>query len=262
MKIVTTVFIAIVAMGCAGEQAVPTSPPTTACSFAAPASIPIPWTGATVSVPVQAVDGCSWVLLETSPEATILTGPHGTGVATSTVRVAENLSGARTLKLVLAAASDGTIWKLVDLVQESVPVVAPSAPTFLWFQSEPDEYVGRGQVYLYQPTSATFLAQTTIAGDSVTISAEGRDDWPRWSLNIRRLNGQALEPGEYDFGSNVGNVTASFGGNARGCDGSGRVNLINLVGTSGIVERLHVRFEQRCRNTPSLTLKGEVWFVR
>jgi Calx-beta domain len=126
--------------------------------------------------------------------------------------------------------------------------------TFLSFNSQPDDWVGRGQQFTLTPVDGSFGTRPADGGIEVYFHGA---TW--WYLHFVPPAGSTLTPGQYEgalrwpFQSPLTPGLDVAGGN-RGCNEvNGRFTVLEAqYGPSGQVERLAVDYEQHCGATPAL----------
>jgi len=129
-------------------------------------------------------------------------------------------------------------------------VTPPSAPTMLFLDSQPNDWVGQGQQYSYTPADATFTAIRNPR-NGVRVLLNGPSIF--WLLDFAAAGDVPLQVGSY------GNVTrmsfTKFGGmdvsgQSRGCNEvTGRFKVLEAIyDGSGNVVRFAVDFEQHCED--------------
>ena len=146
--------------------------------------------------------------------------------------------------------------------------------TRLIMHSEPDDYVGAGQDYLYTPTNGSFSTSAfdrTADGlvDLVQISfqQQGGNDFWFLTFGANQLS-RNLTPGFYDSGerapfARVGRPGLDIGGNGRGCNSlSGKFIVLDASfdysGSSPTIRSFAARFEQHCEGGQE-ALFGEIY---
>ncbi|HEX8904376.1 MAG TPA: hypothetical protein VF771_06010, partial [Longimicrobiaceae bacterium] len=158
-----------------------------------------------------------------------------------------------------AAALRGAIhWRADDTTQPAGPVYpvptglwqppAASLPTsgnYVYLKSDPGDYIGAGQTYLYTPRD--FFITVGASGGRATVSVDG------WAGNFQAMSTLAqLEPGYY------GNLTRwpfhnpakgglDWSGQGRGCNTlTGWFAVDNVTWVGGTLTAIDIRFEQHC----------------
>lgn len=130
------------------------------------------------------------------------------------------------------------------------------AATFLYFNSEPGDYIGLGVEQTWTTEDGIFTASRNF-DNGVSIFFNGSD---KWNLDFAGPNGQLLQPGPYEnatrfpFQSPTGPGLSVYG-DGRGCNTlTGRFDIIEVVySSSGEVIRFAADFEQYCEGgTPAL----------
>jgi len=127
-----------------------------------------------------------------------------------------------------------------------------SAPTMLFLDSQPGDWVGQGQQYEYTPADGTFtVSRNFYNGVSVSVIGPSTSFW--WDLDFSATGGIPIEVGTYlnatrfPFTSFTG---MAVGGNGRGCNElTGRFKVLEVVyDVNGNVQRFAVDFEQHCED--------------
>ena len=146
--------------------------------------------------------------------------------------------------------------------------------TKLIMHSEPDDYVGGGQNYLYTPANGVFSTRASdFTGDGVVDNVQINFQQPGgtefWFLTFGADKlGRNLTPGFYYSGertpfARVGHPGLDIGGNGRGCNGlSGKFIVLDASfdysGLSPSIRSFAARFEQHCEGGPK-ALFGEIY---
>jgi hypothetical protein len=139
------------------------------------------------------------------------------------------------------------------------PAVTSAPRTFLFWDSQPGEYVGAGQRTVYSAGNAQWWVTGAADGSRVQIGLGSGGD--SWSLAFHAPDGQVLSPGNYvaHSGSAVGPFAGmSISGAGRGCSRStGRFVVLELVVASdGTIASFAADFEQHCESIPIPGLFG------
>jgi hypothetical protein len=134
------------------------------------------------------------------------------------------------------------------------PGATPPEGSFVYLESEPGEYVGAGQTYLFPMATAPFTV--TAAKNVVTVTIPGP---PLWSGRFHAPGGlDVLVPGTFaDLGSNISIVDPLDGGldwdgDGRAGSGGGWFILDRVAYSSGALNGIDLRFEQRSGAGPAL----------
>jgi biotin carboxyl carrier protein len=123
----------------------------------------------------------------------------------------------------------------------------PATGTVVYLESNPGDYIGQGQTYLY--TQADSVLIVTGSGNRVDLSINGDEEWqgafkgPDGPTTVQTgfWNG-----GRYPFFS----PGLSFSGEGRGCNQLiGQFVVDEVTYDTGMIVSLTLRFEQRCENT-------------
>ena len=124
-----------------------------------------------------------------------------------------------------------------------------TAETFLYFQSQPGDYIGGGMTETWVPADGTFSISHP-ATNRVTAGFSGSDFW---SLNFAAPSGQTLAVGAYEGATRYPFQPAaqpglSVTGNGRGCNTlTGRFTILEVVyGSGSTVVSFAADFEQHC----------------
>ncbi len=123
-----------------------------------------------------------------------------------------------------------------------------NAATYIYFRSEPGDYIGQGIEQTFTTEDGVFIASNSL--NVVTIDFDG-SSW--WTLDFAAPEGQQLQPGPYEeatrypFQSPTGPGLSIYG-DGRGCNTlTGRFDVLEAVYTvSGEIERFAADFEQHC----------------
>lgn len=146
--------------------------------------------------------------------------------------------------------------------------------TKLIMHSEPGDFVGNGQDYLYTPANGVFSTRafdSTGDGvvDNVQIAFQQPGGTESWFLTFGadKLN-RNLTPGFYYSGertpfARVGSPGLDIGGNGRGCSAlTGKFIVLDASfdysGSSPSIRSFAARFEQHCEGGPK-SLFGEIY---
>ncbi len=162
-------------------------------------------------------------------------------------------------------------WSAADTRQPPGPVPVPaglwqppggSTPAninYAYLVSEPGEFIGQGQTYLYTSHNAIF--PTEINGSLLDFEVHGDK---RWRLQLQPMVPRLqLEPGYYDLtsGNNPAKGMMNFFGDFRGCGGesiTGWVAIEFVEYTAGSLTALDLRFEQRCAIGGPQPMRGKI----
>src|SRR5688572_31618225 len=87
---------------------------------------------------------------------------------------------------------------LLVLLAAALPAAAQPAPTVLYLDSQPGDYIGQGLEQMLTESDLTFSASVSTDRSRVTISTSGPDSTYRWELNFAAPQGTLLAPGNYD----------------------------------------------------------------
>lgn len=124
----------------------------------------------------------------------------------------------------------------------------PSSGTYVYLESQPDDYIGAGGTYLYTPTTA--LIGANAGPGNVQVRLSGDEYWDGTFQGMSKLS--RLEPGYYgnlrwypDHNPAVGGI--DWSGESRTCGaavGWFAVDSITYVDSNLVA--MEIRFEQRC----------------
>jgi hypothetical protein len=144
--------------------------------------------------------------------------------------------------------------------------VAPAAAqvTSLSMTSEPGDYIGLGQTYLYTPADGTFNARAGNGNNSVSISFNTPTFDHFWYLDFAAPNGAPLTPGTYLNATRwpfqePSSPGLSVAGDGRGCNmltGSFQV-LQAEYGPADTLVAFEATFEQHCEGFAP-ALRGQI----
>ena len=132
--------------------------------------------------------------------------------------------------------------------------------------SDPGDYIGAGQSYVYALDTATITTRSGQDGGyfNMTVFSFG-GEW--WYVDLAAPVGSQLVPGTYEGAvrwpfQSPGQPGVSVTGNGRGCNTvTGRFEVLEAVfGPNGYLERFHARFEQHCEGGEP-AIRGELFVV-
>jgi hypothetical protein len=126
--------------------------------------------------------------------------------------------------------------------------VTPASGTYVYLESQPDDYIGGGGTYLYTQANAIFA--TGAGTGNVRVRLEGDEDWSGTFQGMSTLS--RLEPGYYGnlrgypyHNPAVGGL--DWSGASRACGGSvGWFVVDSVTYSGGALVGVDIRFEQRC----------------
>jgi hypothetical protein len=125
-----------------------------------------------------------------------------------------------------------------------------SAATFLYFNSQPGDYIGQGIERTWTTDDGVFNAFGEISSNVVEINFNGTD-W--WYLDFAAPSGQTLQPGPYDGATRYPFQSPtlpglSVYGDGGGCNTlTGRFDVLEISYTAGgQIDRFAADFEQHC----------------
>lgn len=147
-----------------------------------------------------------------------------------------------------------------------LPQLTPAAAqvTSLHMTSDPGDYIGQGQTYLYTPAGGTFDAQVWGNNTAVNISFRSLSFDHYWNLVFAAPSGAPLTPGTYTNAMRFAEGTApglDVFGDGRGCNmvaGSFQV-LEAAFGPANTLVSFNATFEQHCEGALP-ALRGEIRF--
>ena len=132
--------------------------------------------------------------------------------------------------------------------------------TTLFLKSDPGDFVGQGQTYLYQSADGSFSAQKQ-GNSGVAVSYNGSPA-VNWYISTSAPTGETLQVGTYTNAQRFGSSTRpglDVSGLARGCNQTtGEFEVKELKVVNNIVSSYRVSFEQHCEGAVP-ALRGEVW---
>ena len=140
----------------------------------------------------------------------------------------------------------------------SFTVPSYAGQTVLWMQSEPGDYIGQGQEWLYTDEDAPFYVTKNYQnGVSLSLNKFEYPNWFFWSVNFAAASGQLLSPGVYEnamrypFSYWEGRNGLSVSGMGRGCNRlSGEFKVLEIeYGVGSEITRFAADFTQRCEET-------------
>ena len=132
------------------------------------------------------------------------------------------------------------------------PLISASPRTFLYWDSQPGDYIGRGLKGVYNLLNSRWTASSGSGGNRVSLSVvDGYDDW---HLDFSAPEGQPLSVGYYSAARRAAFTTFNgleITGSGAGCnDLTGRFVILDIaVATDGTVQRFAADFEQHCSDS-------------
>ncbi len=125
-----------------------------------------------------------------------------------------------------------------------------TAGSQLTLTSEPGDYIGQGQSYVYKDADSAFKYSTNY-DNGITVSITNSNTW--WTLNLAAPGNAQIQPGVYEQAARFPFQPADkpgldFSGNGRGCNtltGKFKVSEVSYD-TDGILTSLSATFEQHC----------------
>lgn len=142
----------------------------------------------------------------------------------------------------------------------------PVANVGLFFESEPGDYIGQGQALQFTNLDGAFLVRrNTNNGVGVIFNGASPDTW--WHLNFAAPQNAQLEVGAFENATrwpfqDPDQPGLDFSGSGRGCNtSSGQFQVLDIAyAPTGDIDRLAVKFEQRCENSLA-TLHGRFLLI-
>lgn len=131
----------------------------------------------------------------------------------------------------------------------------PASGNYVYLQSEAGDFVGDGKTYLYTPTDAQFTLMTL--GSQVDVEVQGDTHWKGHFRPMVPL--AQLVEGYYDLsgGENIAKGGFWWGGDGRGCPGSGWFVVDEVTFEGSALRSLTVRFERACEGFTGV-LRGKI----
>ncbi len=124
-----------------------------------------------------------------------------------------------------------------------------NAATYLYFNSEPGDYIGQGREQTLTDEDGVFTA-TTNYDNGVSIRYNGTT-W--WNLNFAAPNEEQLQPGPYEDATRFPFQSPTepgldVSGDGRGCNKlTGRFDILEIsYNADGEIDRFAADFEQHC----------------
>lgn len=135
----------------------------------------------------------------------------------------------------------------------------PSSGTYVYLESQPDDYIGAGGTYLYTPTTALIRADAGLG--NVQVRLAGDEYWYGTFQGMSSLS--RLEPGYYgnlrwypDHNPAVGGI--DWSGEGRTCGAAvGWFVVDSITYRDSALAAAEIRFEQRCVGRTGV-LRGKV----
>ena len=196
----------------------------------------------------------SWTVTARPPVA----APVLTGADTATPTFSADVAGTYRVSLVARATNGGTASAIV-----TVFVRPPASTSYVFLQSDPGDYIGAGQAYLF--TLADSLLRLTATGGHLAISIAGDTSWNGDFVEPSALS--ALTPGQYDGLTRYPFNDPAVGGlgwygEGRGCNMLTGWFAIDSVAYSGSsLSAIDLRFEQHCEGGAP-ALHGQIhWYA-
>jgi hypothetical protein len=146
---------------------------------------------------------------------------------------------------------------------EPVAGATPASGNYIYLNSEPGDYIGQGQTYVYTPSNAT----VSVTGNGSLLNVNTSDSSTWWSGSFQAMNTiQQLQPGYYGnlqrfpfHNPTTGGL--DWSGTGRGCNTlQGWFVIDNISYVNGNLSAVDLRFEQHCEGfTPAL--RGKIHWV-
>jgi hypothetical protein len=161
--------------------------------------------------------------------------------------------------VVLAACGGGDTFVGSAPTWQPPAGATPASGTYVYLESESNDYIGQGQTRTYTQTNAQILMSTS--GARVRITVSGSEDWTGEFLASDDLDRIVIgfwgdlplyPPANPDDGG------ISWSGEGRSCTSATGWFIVDRVGFSGgEVSSIEMRFEQRCNGGQSV-LRGKI----
>ncbi len=162
--------------------------------------------------------------------------------------------------------STGSRGAVLALVLGAVALPAHAAGlTLLGMRSDPGDYIGQGQSYLFMAADGTFTATRNFDnGVSLSFNTPDWSEW--WYLDFAAPDAAELTPGVYTGAmrfpfQDPGRPGLSVTGDGRGCNTlTGRFRVYEVqFGAGDAVDRFAASFEQHCEGADP-ALRGVILF--
>ena len=139
----------------------------------------------------------------------------------------------------------------------------PTSGNYIYLQSDPGDFVGGGQTYVY--TQANAMLNVSMSGLHLTISVNGNDTWTGDFQGMNSIS--ELQTGyygglqRYPF-NNPTRGGLDWSGNGLGCNTlTGWFVIDNITAVAGTLTTIDLRFEQHCEGGAA-ALHGKIhWIV-
>jgi hypothetical protein len=144
------------------------------------------------------------------------------------------------------------------------PGVVPTSGNYLYYESQPGDYIGQGQTRLFTTFLATFSV-TESSGHVRARTIQGNfDNW--WDLDVsgpdaqyQLVRGLYADVQRYPFHNPV-EGGLDFSGDGRGCNELDATFAVDEVSYDAEgLRSVSVRFEQRCENSSSTLFGAFRW---
>jgi hypothetical protein len=152
-------------------------------------------------------------------------------------------------------APPGPVYPPPDGLWQPAPGSTPASGNYVYLKSDPGDFIGAGQTYLY--TQATALLSVDALAGRVSVGVRGDEYWDATFQAMSTL--VQLEPGYY--GSlqgypfhNPARGGLDWSGQYRGCNTlTGWFTVDSVTYVAGALAAIDLRFEQHCGGgTPAL----------
>lgn len=169
---------------------------------------------------------------------------------------------------VLAACGGGGGGEPITMAPAPAPVPAPPpaepTSTSITLQSDSGDWIGQGQSYGYDPTTALIDATVSPAG-RLTLLVRGNQQWT--ADLVPPAGSSTFRTGRYEGLPTTGTASAPNGafrwfGGGRGCASSvATVDIDHVAYAGGALASISFRFQRYCDGA-SAALRGEVKWTR
>lgn len=150
-------------------------------------------------------------------------------------------------------------WNISQLipgtnVRRCHPTKFSQLRTFLYYCSQPGDYIGAGQEKTYTPKDGDFIARGNSSGGVIEIYFNGGPVW--WTADFLAPRGAKLQRGVYQGAQRYPFQSPTkpgfdFSGSGRGCNElSAQFTIYQIVyDNNGKIKLFDASFTQRCENT-------------
>ena len=157
------------------------------------------------------------------------------------------------------ATPPGPVSPIPEGLWQAASGVTPDSGSYIYLESQPGDFIGRGSNYLYVKSDA--IIRVDSSDGRLNIYVNGDESWNASFQAMNTLN--QLESGyyrdlqRYPFHNPV-KGGLSWSGEGRGCNTLEGWFVVDSVSYNGnILESIGVRFEQRCEGA-SAALRGQI----